>query len=423
MDNKLSVLSFEEGITKIGLGKLGLKVEDFRTDGTSNYLANLNYHGQTWAAVLRLPAMRASLNDFLDEKRRALVSVDYLTKVLEGGIEVGFDCVLKFGGSSCFVEGYSTQGFLRAQSGVKPLLLIDQIHGRQKRIDGFRYPEALPDDAKQYIAEYCGPLYLSRGAPAWETLEEYPELEEPVAHALAALHLATGVGKPVPFDDAIGVLSEIEKEILVSVQRWVPEKESKEALALTKSLKKWSAGDDPARTPLIRCERFLRTAAGRNLYDKVFERAIGQHRLPEVPLRAFRHGDCHGGNFVLVRYEFALDQPETLLDRVFLNEVFDKKPDLFEVAILIDERNGRITYTLPSTKGSESIRAHRDRHHEIHIIDLDNGGGTTEETKVLHLYDALSYSISMANLTRLFGSPLDSTQVLLHYYDGLRRRA
>lgn len=416
-------LRFDEGVAEVGLDKSSLRVEGFRTDGTSNYLANLNYRGQTWAAVLRLPANGATIEQFLAEKRCALEAVEYLIKVLRVGIDVGFDCVLKLSGRSCFVEGCSTQDFLHQQAGAGPLFLIDQIHNRKKRIEAFHYPEALPDDTRQYISEYGGPLYLSRGAPAWETLEEYPELEEPVAHTLASLHLATGAGKPVPFEIALSVLSEIEAEILPAVQKWFPEERSKEQLALTKSLMKWKADDDPERTEVIRRERFMRTFSGRELYAKVFERALARYALPHFPLRSFCHGDCHGGNFVLVRYQFTLNQPDVLLDRVFLNEIFEKDEGLIEVAVTFDERNATIIHTLPSAKESWSLRARRHLHHEIHLVDLDSGRGTTEETKVLHLYDALSYSISMANLTRLFGSPLDSTQVLLHYYDGLRRRA
>lgn len=413
------VLSFDEGIAKIGLNKSGLRVEGFRTDGTSNYLANLNCQGQTWAAVVRLPAKGADLQEFLGEKRQALVAVEYLVEVLRDGIDVGFDCVLKFDGVSCLVENASTQAFLRYQAEAPPISLVDNIDQRQKEIQGFRYPQGLPDDTRDYILRYSGPFYLSRGAPAWETLEEYPEFEEPVAHALALLHLATGSGVLVSYDSALRVLREIEADLLKGVEGWSPEDGSKEQLALAKALKKWKAADDADRLAIVRRERFLRTSRGKDVYRTAFERAVGRQKLPDHPMSSFCHGDCHGGNFILVRYHYVLNHPEVMVDRIFLNEIFANDQSLFEVAITIDEKNAQIIHSAPSDKNRSAILARRCVHHEIHPVDLDNGTGTTEGTKVLHLYDALSYSLSMSNITRLWGAHVDAAQVLSHYYDGL----
>ena len=417
--NNVSLLTFDEGIAKIGLNKSGLRVEGFRTDGTSNYLANLNCQGQTWAAVVRLPAKGAGLQEFLGEKRQALVAVEYLVEVLRDGIDVGFDCVLKFGGVSCLVGNASTQDFLRYQAEAPPISLVDNIHHGQKQIQGFRYPDALPDDTRDYILRYDGPFYLSRGAPAWETLEEYPGLEEPVAHALASLHLATGSGIPVPYDSALRVLHEIEADLLKSVEGWSPQVGSKEQMALAKALKKWKAADDADRLAIVRRERFLRTSRGKEAYRTAFERAVGQQKLPDHTMSCFSHGDCHGGNFILVRYQYVLNHPEVMVDRIFLNDIFAKDESLFEVAITIDEKNAQIIHNVPTDKNRAAILARRHMHHEIHPVDLDNGTGTTEETKVLHLYDALSYSLSMSNITKLWGAHIDAAQVLSHYYDGL----
>jgi hypothetical protein len=401
---------------------MGLKVENFRTDGTSNYVANLNYHGQTWAAALRMPAKGASFEEFLVEKNRALNAVQYLISVLKDGIDVGFDCTLNFAGVSCLVENSSTQNYLQLQAREKPLFLIDQINHIEKIIQGFDYPEALADDARQYVSNYTGPFYLSRGAPAWETLEDYPELEEPVAHALATLHLITGQGTPVPFETALGILSDVEPVIYEGAERWLPTEGSKEALALTKSLKKWKANDAHDRIQLIRLERFMRTSAGQKLFQSALNNSLKQYVLPDHPLKSFCHGDCHGGNFILVRYQYVLNRPEILLDRVFLNEIFEKDNMLDNVTITIDEGNSSIIHGL-STMNPSSLIATRKFHHEIHLIDLDNGQGTTESTKVIHLYDALLYALSLANVTRLFASPIDSSEVLRHYYAGLESRA
>lgn len=416
-------LSIGMGLTKIGMGLLGLKVEDFRTDGTSNYLANLNYRGQTWAAALRLPARGATLEQFLTEKRRALQAVGYLLQVLRSGISIGWDCTLKFEGVSCFVENASVQEYLKLQSTEQPLVLIDDINKREKTIQGFNYPEALPDDSREYITNYSGPFYLSRGAPAWETLEDYPELEEPVAHALARLHLVTGQGMPIPFEIASSVLSELESVVEYACDEWTPKDGSKEARALKKSLSKWNANNDETRSRLIRRERYLRTADGQTLFRETISNRLSQQPLPDQPLRSFSHGDCHGGNFILVRFQYSLNRPAVILDRVFLNEIFEKNQQLRNVSITIEEKAGRIHHKLYDETHPPTLLATRKLHHDIHLIDLDNGLGTTAETKVLHVYDALAYSLSLANLTRLFASPIPSHEVLKHYYQGLERNS
>jgi hypothetical protein len=415
--------SFGAGIKTLGLTESNLRVEGFRTDGTSNYLVNLNYRGQTWAAVLRLPAIGASLREFLAEKEKALSAANYLLNVLQDGIDVGFGCTLNFSGYSCFVDGESTQRFFHFQSDVTPLVLIDKIHQHQQEIASFKYPESLPADTRSYISNYNGPFYLSRGAPAWETLEEYPGLEEPVAHALAALHLATGSGEPVSYEASLCILREIEVEISHAIQTWSPSAKSKEGIALNKSLKNWYADTDPERTELTRRERFVRTLAGKTVFDVAFNRAIAARGRGCHELRTFCHGDCHGGNFILVRYEFTLSQPGVLLDRVFLNEVFEKDKTLQEVSVSIKEENSSIVVSESGSGSPNGLKARRNRHYEIHLVDLDNVRGTTEDTKQLHIYDALFYSMSMANLSRLFGSPVESSDILRHYYDGLRSKS
>ncbi len=422
MDRKNLLLPFDEGVTNIGLTISDLRVEGFRTDGTTNYLANLNYCGQTWAAALRLPAMGGNVEEFLSDKKSALQVVDYLSSILKNGVDVGFDCVLKFDGMSYLVEGRSAQNFLRRQAHENPLRLIDSIGNREKKIEGFHYPDALDNNIKKYISNYIYPFYLSRGAPAWETLEEYPELEEPVAHALAILHLLTGKGMPIPYEIALNILSEIEPKIHQGADGWSPIAGSKEALALEKSITKWKGDQNPERAMLIRRERFMRAAIGRKLYHNALEYALARHTFPHSPLKSFFHGDAHGGNFILVRYQYILNRPGVLLDRVFLNEIFEKEPALSEIAISIDEKNTSIIHDMPYAIAHPSLVATKKFYHEIHPIDLDDSQGITKDTKVIHLYDALFYAISLENLTSLFSSRLNSTDILKHYYDGLTKK-
>jgi hypothetical protein len=414
-------ISFLKAVELIDLDFLGLRLDGFRTDGTSNYLGNLNCQGQTWAAALRMPARGANLNDFLQEKEGALAAVAYLLRSLEGGLDVGSNCVLKFGGVSTLVENQSTQAFLREQHQKAPLKLVDEIGHRERLVQGLGYPDSLPEDARQYVASYDGPFYLSRGAPAWETLEEYPDLEEPVAHALAGLHLRTGSGKPIAKDHALRALNQIRTAMAEQADAWSPSAGTKEANALAKSMKKWSGAGDVQRERIIKRERFLRTAAGRDAYRSLFDSYARSAEEPSS-LRSFSHGDSHGGNYIIVRYQYAFDQDDLMIDRVFLNEVFEQNHHVDSVGVEVDGAHSRVVvHKLDSVVGRSSQIARRKLHHEIHPIDLDSGTGTTEATKVLHLYDALLFSISLEHLTALFADAVDAREVLSHYYDGFAR--
>ena len=410
---------FSRGIQEIGLAIGDLRLEGFRTDGTSNYLANLNFRGQTWAAALRLPAKGADVHEFVSEKKHALVAVDYLLQVLHSDVEVSNNCVLAFRGVSCLVEGKSVQDFL-CQSGLGQLVLIDNVLGREKSIIGVTYPDCISEDVREYVRNYGGPFYLSRGAPAWETLEEYPDFEPQVAHAIAALHLLTGSGTPVPLTVAQAILSETQLVLNRAADRWTPEPGSKEEAALVKSLKKWNPSQDPKKVVFIRRERFMRTRDGKAVCHKIFSEMVRQHPLKENVLRSFRHGDCHGGNFIIVRYMYTLTNPAILLDRVFLNEIFDARPLVDRVHVTIDNQSQRIVFDVRESTGF-SVTAERKPHSEIHIIDLDAGQGSETNTKQVHLYDALIYAMSLENLTTLFAHPIVSKEILGHYYDGLNR--
>jgi hypothetical protein len=47
--------------------------------------------------------------------------------------------------------------------------------------------------------------------------------------------------------------------------------------------------------------------------------------------------------------------------------------------------------------------------------------GTTPETKLVHLLDALFFAISAANITMLFADGMPVADVLGMYYDGLSK--
>jgi hypothetical protein len=409
---------FPAALAELGLSASGLKLENFRTDGTSNYVGNLNFQGQTWSAVLRMPAKGATVEEFLSDKVQALAVSDYLGRILRQSIEVGFDCVLAFDGQSCLSQNDSTQAFLRQQAQDPALRLTDAVNNRQKLLQGMVYPDGLEDQAvKEYIATYDGPFYVSRGAPASETLEDFPHLAEPAAHAVAALHRATGQGQPIELAASQAVLSQLEPLMALQARQWQPSADSKEGRGLAKSLSAWNPQNDTERAELITAERFLRSQTGRDFYRQTVESLLQPDLLPAHPLMAFGHGDLHGGNLIFVEYEYRLNQPEILLDRVFVNQLFVMQPALSEVGIAMPDRQ-----TIHISQEPEpTIRAKRDHYYEIHLIDLDSGHGTTNEDKALHLFDALFFAMSAAHLTTLFAEEITASSILEWYYQGLTK--
>ena len=449
MTKNIKAIKFDEGVTQIGLTVDDLIIEAFNTGGTSNYLANLNYRGQTWAAALRLPAAGSDLNTFIEDKAKSLKAIDYLVSMLSEGIDTGFNCKLRFDGVSCFVDNKTTKEYMHQQSSKKPLELIDNIQGTKSIATSFNYPTDLSEDVRSYIEEYTGPIYLSRGAPANETLEDYPELLEAVAHALAKLHLLTGKGTPVPLNKAIEALSYLDKEIDKEIPNWKPQESSKELRALIKSLAKWWVKDDRLSQlsetqknellnkpdfldnykelltdddiriiHLIKKERFIRTSIGRDMINKLLNIFLDENSIKTM-LKSFCHGDAHGGNFILVRFQYRLNKPNLILDREYLNNIFVNNPDIEDIAIVIDKDNGVILHDKIENTDNPTAIATRGLHHEIHLIDLDDVMGIDDETKTCHLLDALTYTLSMVNITSLVSKPVTPETILSYYYNGL----
>lgn len=407
---------WQEGLGLVGLPASKLRVEAFRTDGTNNYLANLNSSGRTWAGALRLPARGAPLSDFLGDKHRALSAVAYLLPLLREPVDVGGNCALHFEGYSTLVEAKSTSAFLREQSAQPPLILVDQVMGREKVIKAFDYPDALDESVREYIAAYDGPYYLSRGAPAWETLEEFPDCAEAAAHALAVLHRLTGSGRILPESVGRKLLARASSVLRQHASVWAPRVGSKEDLGLQKSLRKWQAENGERRTIAV-LERFLRSSAGHSVVAASIQEDLAAEEQGSGTFRSFIHGDAHGGNFVVVDYEFRLSPHASFVDREFINALFRSSPELN--AIGVAEIDNRIIHDLPSSSDHPRILAKRDHHRELHLIDLDGGRGTTAVDKESHLLDALVFAVSMENICELFGRRLDAARVLHFYYEGL----
>lgn len=407
------LISFSDGIAKIRLNLEGLRVEAIRTDGTFNYLINLNFSGQTWAAVLRIPSIGANYNEFIEDKLKALRVVDYLKNHIKDGIKIAENIYLKFDGISQLVDGKSTQNFLVKQSNQTPLKILNEIDNKEDLITSYLYPDNLPKDVKEYVSNYQGLFYLSRGAPAWETLEEYTFLFDNVAKSIAKLQKLTGDGTFAPISIAQKILSSIQKNFLYNADEWIPIKNTKEFNAFNKKLAKWSISNDQSNFKYIKRESYLRTSLGKILYNKLFEKELMKNVSLDNHYKCFCHGDCHGGNFIIVKYEYTTLPTNTILNREYINDIFTKHKNLESLGINID---GGINI---SKSRKSSIIANKYKHYEIHPIDLDQGFGLDRDRKQSHLFDLIFYAISINNLSNIFNLSIKSNDVLEAYYSAL----
>ena len=406
-------------LPRFGFDSAGLRVEAFRTDGTFNYLANLNHYGQTWAAALRMPAIGADPASFLSDKMSMIETTEFLHHLLNRGVKLDDSTTLHFTGQSVLVSSDSVQRFLQHQLALPALQMTDRILNREQTLKGQAVND-LPDDIAHHITSYQGPFLFSVGAPAWETLEEFPHLVDKVACALATLHALSGRGHRISDPVALDVLRTVESALHKDASSWQPAPNSSEGRGLAKSLRRWNVNDDHKRRTLVTRERFLRSDAGRTVCRQAFNTALPDSSSTASSLHCFSHGDAHGGNFVTVQYEYILDQTDVVVDRVFLNDIFQQRPDIHKVAVTI--LDDTIALDSVDAVSDPTCIAVRNPHFEVHPIDLDTATVSSPGRDTLHLYDAIVFSLSTSNILRLHGNEALATDTLSCYLAALDHR-
>jgi hypothetical protein len=410
------VHDWDRAVEIVGLDPDALLVETIDA-GSSNCVMALNEGGQTWAGAIRSPASADLAEEFVAEKIASLSTVDMLADRLRDGVVVSAGCVLKFGGLSCLVDADSALAFVRGQAG-KSFEVSASFEERVKKIVGMDLAVAAENarhEARlvlEALATYTGPMFLSRGAPASETTEDFPQRAPLVARSLGVLH-SQFPQSPQTETDVQRLLERASASLRQAALAWSPAVDSNGVSPVDKLQKKWAkrlgaaaaaAAIDPET---VRLEAFLRSRLGRS---------VVREAVPQLEVGSgFVHGDAHVGNFILVdfRFEPSKAQKSTPIDRTFVNETFDRHPDLELLHYSLTSDGARVT----DLAVSDALPLRRRDWMEVHPIDLDDA---QFGSRLPQAVDAITYAISAENACSALGEPhVTADVVLAGYLEGL----
>jgi len=202
--------------------------------------------------------------------------------------------------------------------------------------------------------DYKGPFLVKKGAPASETLEHDLDFRDFMLKSLSLLHKHTGVVDLVDKELVKEITENIIKELDEEIENLNPsEKVQKE---IDKYNGKWNKESDPDLRKHVIREVLIRAT---RISEESVSKYTKEHDVDLVVHKGFVHGDAHGGNFIVVQEG-------------------DKK--------------------------------------EIHPIDVEDAIGLGGEEKQHYLLDLVKFAISAYNLSRIFGSPLDTDDLIETYY-------
>lgn len=404
------VAPWSEALSDFGFQDNDLMVEGVSA-GTSNYVLAINNAGQPWSAALRLPAPGADLGEFIRDKSTSLPILDALADLLSVPLEVNDHCSVHFEGTSRWVENRTTRDFLTRQAD-RSHHILDTRNGteRSKRavnvLSDRKKGEPIGDLDHEHIQSFASPFFMSKGAPASETVEDFPDRAPEVAMALALLHARSEPAlRAEASSDAI---ARIRKEADIAADRWTPAPNSKEDAGLTRMLNgPW--GSDPT---IAKREAWLRSSGGRQQVRSL-TREIVSARPNEG---TFVHGDAHGGNFVIVDYEYDADV-SLPLDREFINSAFRADAGVSEL-FLVKAENSAVLISASKPAGT-AVCLKRRKHFEVHPIDFDDATFGSGDPTFL---DAATLALSSENISKLCGGQVWTTQVIIDsYMDALER--
>lgn len=218
--------NFFDFLVQIGFDKSQTRIEKYRLDGTSNYLISLNYSGITWAVAIRLPAMGSEYAKFEKEKIRAVDTAEFLVKHLGEGVTLSEDATFLFEGNSTLASFESVIEFFSFQNSLLPLIEVDGITGgkiEDKPVVSQSFPGGIDNvknineekkkQIQKYLLEYTGDFFVSKGAPASETLDDYWDKVFDVTNALSVLHNNSGLKMLIPIDNVLALSKKFDYEL------------------------------------------------------------------------------------------------------------------------------------------------------------------------------------------------------------------
>ena len=426
--------NFFDFLSSVGFDKTQMRIEKYRIDGTSNYLVSLNYSGVTWAVALRLPAMGKDATSFEQEKLNAVNTAEYLVELFESGIPVSNNVVFCFRGNSALVSHASVQDFFEYQNHLQPLIEMDDITGlnRQKIVAAQVYPDGVDniknvdvnkkEKAKQYLSEYRGPFFASKGAPASETLDDYFDFVFEIAKALSILHKKSGLKALLSIEQVYDLTTQLNLR-LDDLSKKVDFKEGTAVYeSYLKHQKKRNPNNDERISLLIKKELLLRTNLGKTVLGELINK-YENNLMDVLPYKCFTHNDPHCENFVIVKHLYRIiENNHPYMDREFINDTisFLSNEELnpkYSVEYKQDTNTLCIRQYIEGDDNNANVNViEPNLHFDVHLIDIDEATGVDKESRRLYLYDLLVFALSAQNLSAIKGGTIRANDIIEEYY-------
>lgn len=380
----LELSSFGKAITSIGMTVDDLRIEEVITSSMNNFVMNVNCNGVVWAVAIRYPR-QMSVSEFIEQKERTARISQYLADEFGAGVELEPGERFVFDGRSYLTDADSTKLFLKSQADSPAIVVNDAIRNERKEIRGGAVEEE--------FLEYNGPFYISRGAPASETLLIDADFAPIMLRGLAAMHARTGASACPSVQDLTEGVTEVAWTLGEAVSAWRPEEGSSPSKRVADYVRRF--GDQAEQA--ARRQAFVESADGRETLDSLIRQTFSRQCSDERYM-SFVHGDAHGRNFIVVQFEYELVGARRIfVDRVFLNELFRARQDLNRATIDLSDESSSMTFR-QYQRGDEAnelcVSAVRRRHDEVHPIDIDTARGISAGERDCYLLDVATLCIS-----------------------------
>jgi len=423
---------FLDFMKNIGFNKNQTRIETYRLDGTNNYLIGLNSAGMTWAVSIRIPAMGVEHSKIENEKTIAVNTAKFMVEKLSARTQISDNVSFLFDGMSCLASSNSVLDFFNYQNSLSPLVIIENITTMKakKIIEGKRYPDNIDEDPnlsydrkkeiKRHFSSYTGLFFVSKGAPASETLYTYIDLALEAANSLSVLHSKTGLKELMPIEIVISIAYEFDKklnELSYSDFSFEPTAQD----SFEKYEDKWNKNKNQDISRLVRKEIILRTKLGKNILTKLlFE--LEDQMQNSSKYKCFTHNDPHSENFIVVEYLYEYEQKNhEYVDREFLNSIYRNSNEVIDrltIEYINDENTLLYREYMDSDVGKHSVNiVRRSLSYDLHLIDIDDATGIKVETMKSYLNDLLIYSISISNIGLIKGKIIKIEDVISSYYN------
>jgi len=432
--------NFFDFLNLIGFDKSQTRIEKYRLDGTSNYLISLKHSFITWAVAIRLPAMGTEYTKFEKEKIRAVDTAKFLVEHFAKGFALSENVTFRFEGNSTLASFESVMEFFSFQNDLLPLIEIDDITGgkMQETVASQSFPDGIDKakniseekkkQIKKYLLEYTGDFFVSKGAPASETLDDYWEKVFDVTHALSVLHANSGLKLLIPLDNILTLAKKFDDELskIASVINF------SEGTSVYESFRKHqtkrNSKEDSIISELIKKEMILRTKTGKELLSRLVSQFEKTLKEDKSHYSCFTHNDPHCENFIIVKYLYNIKQNNhQYIDREFANEILKKigtisSDTMFSIVYNKDENSLLYRKFESMDLGASNVNIiFPGTRYDIHLIDIDDATGITENEQKMYIYDLLIYALSVQNISAIKDGKIKAFDIIRAYYKYLEK--